>query len=59
MDICLRKIIPKDFINNFIEINNLIDNNSKNITKMKISAKRKTLNYSLFRHYSILNKTFN
>ena len=49
----------QDFINNFIEINNLIDNNSKNITKMKIRAKRKTLNYSLFRHYSILNKIFN
>ena len=49
----------QDFINNFIEINNLIDNNSKNITKMKIKAKRKTLNYSLFRHYSILKNTFN
>ncbi len=49
----------QDFINNFIEINNLIDNNNENITKMKIRAKRKTLNYSLFRHYSILKKTFN
>ena len=49
----------QDFINNFIEINSLIDNNSENITKMKIRAKRKTLNYSLFRHYSILKKTFN
>ncbi len=49
----------QDFIKNFIEINNLIDNNSKNITKMKIKAKRKTLNYSLFRHYSILKNTFN
>ena len=49
----------QDFINNFIEINSLIDNNSENITKMKIRAKRKTLNYSLFRHYSILKKIFN
>ena len=50
---------PEDFIKNFIEINNLIENNSQNITKMKIRAKQKTLNYSLFRHYSILNKIFN
>ena len=49
----------EDFIKNFIEINNLIENNSQNITKMKIRAKQKTLNYSLFRHYSILNKIFN
>tara|TARA_E500000178_G_scaffold356507_1_gene434942 strand:- start:1084 stop:2238 length:1155 start_codon:yes stop_codon:yes gene_type:complete len=49
----------KDFINNFIEINNLIDNNNDNIKKMKIRAKRKTLDYSLFRHYSILEKIFN
>ena len=47
-----------DFINNFIEINNLIENNSQNITKMKIRAKQKTLNYSLFRHYLILKKIF-
>lgn len=47
-----------DFTNKFIEINNLIENNSKNIAKMKIKAKRKTLNYSLFRHYSILKKIF-
>ena len=47
-----------DFTNKFIEIYKLIENNSKNITKMKIKAKRKTLNYSLFRHYSILEKIF-